>query len=126
MHARGSRQIEKLSSRRQPQWIEWLSSIYRANRRFLDGSRICREAIENTIKRRSKGLIDRLDIERYQEAVELEKNSFSKRGKTHRKECNQASYSTKDPNNLLSFQNHLSTRKNKAFRSKAHTHTHTH
>ena len=35
---------------------------------------------------------------------------FQRRGK-QRLECNQACYPTKEPNNMLSFQNHLSTRK---------------
>ena len=71
MHVRGSRQIEKLSSRSQPRWIEKLSSIYRADRRFLNGLRICWEAIKNAIKRRSKGTIDRPAVKRYREAVEI-------------------------------------------------------
>ena len=60
------------------------------------------------------------------EVVELnKKNIFSKRGKTHRKERNQASYSTKHPNNILSFQKISQQEKYQAFRSKTHTHTHT-
>ena len=61
------------------------------------------------------------------EVVELnKKNIFSKRGKTHRKERNQASYSTKHPNNILSFQKISQQEKYQAFRSKTYTHTHTH
>ena len=60
------------------------------------------------------------------EVVELnKKNIFSKRGKTHRKERNQASYSTKHPNNILSSQN-ISQQICKAFIDPKHTHTHTH
>ena len=63
-----------------------------------------------------------------EEAVEklssLIKTSFSKRGKKHKNECNQASYSTKDPNNILSSQKHLLTQKCKAFMIQ-NTHTHT-
>ena len=33
------------------------------------------------------------------------------RGEKHTKECNKARYSTKDPNNILIFQKHLSTRR---------------
>ena len=58
------------------------------------------------------------------EVVELnKKNIFSKRGKTHRNECNQANYSTKDPNNMLSSQKHLSTQKCKAFIDAKRAHT---
>ena len=49
---------------------------------------------------------------------------FQRREK-HKYERNQACYSTKDPNNILSFQKNLSTRKCQAFRSKTHTHAHT-
>ena len=43
-----------------------------------------------------------------------------------REECNQASYSIKDPNNMLSSQKHLLTKKCKAFMiQNTHTHTHT-
>ena len=58
-----SRDVEMLSS--QPRWIENLSRIYQLDRKFLDGSRICREAIENAIKRKSKGSIDRPAVKRY-------------------------------------------------------------
>ena len=85
MHAKGSRQIEKLSSKSQPRWIENLSRIYQPNRKFLNGSRICRAAIEieskesrwieiaiTVIKKRdSRGLIDSLSVDRYREAVEI-------------------------------------------------------
>ena len=44
------------------------------------------------------------------------------RGKTPSVEFNQASYSTKDPNNILSFKKKISQQeKCKAFRSKTHT-----
>ena len=38
--------VEQLSSRNQPRWIKQLLSIYQADKKFLDGSRICRQAIE--------------------------------------------------------------------------------
>ena len=44
-----SRGVEMLSS--QPRWIEQLSSIYRADRKCLDGSRISRETIETKSKK---------------------------------------------------------------------------
>ena len=38
--------VEQQSSRSQPRWIENMSRIYRVDRKFLDGSRIHREAIK--------------------------------------------------------------------------------
>ena len=59
--------------------------------------------------------------------LRLLKNSFSRREK-YRHECNQTCNSTKDPNNILTSQKLLSTRKKnvKHIDSKTHTHTHTH
>ena len=59
----------------------------------------------------------------YRKVVELDKNSFSKRGKTHKDECKQASYSNIDPINMLSSQKHLSTRKMQSIYDPKHTHT---
>ena len=43
----------------------------------------------------------------------------------HKHECNQTCNSTKDPNNILNSQNHLSIKKNvKHIDPKTHTHTH--
>ena len=54
------------------------------------------------------------------------KTIFQRREK-HRHECNQACSITKDPNNILSSQNHLSTRKMSSTQiQNTHTHTHTH
>ena len=97
------------------------SRIYWPNRNFLDGSRICREAIEtksrklrwiedalrSVEKKKSKGL-DRLLF--VKKSLSLIKTVFQREEK-HRDKCNQASYSTKYPNNILSFQKHLSKRK---------------
>ena len=79
------RSYREVSTAKCPRWIEGLSRIYWANKNFLDGLRICREAIKTnsqklrwikiaitTIEKRSlKGSIDSLAIERYQEAVEI-------------------------------------------------------
>ena len=65
-------------------------------------------AIIATKKRSLRGSIDSLAVERYQEAIEITKKQFFKEEKY---ECNQICYSTKDPNNILSSQNHLSIRK---------------
>ena len=107
-----------------PRRIEKLSRIYRPDRNFLDGSRICREAIEknsrklrwikNAIRSVEKSS-PRVSIDSYlprsvEKLLSLIKTIFQGR-EQHRNECNQASYSTKDPNNILSSQKHLSTRK---------------
>ena len=59
--------------------------------------------------------------------LRLLKNSFSRREK-HKHECNQTCNSTKDPNNILTSQKLLLTRKKnvKHIDPKTHTHTHTH
>ena len=104
-------------------WIEKLLSIYRAYRNFLDGSRSCREAIKIksqklwwieiaiiAIKKgSSRDSIDSLDVERYQNCFKI---VFQRREK-HIYECNQACYSTNNPNNILNSQKHLSTKKEK-------------
>ena len=46
-----SRCIENLSMAKKPQWIKKLSRNYRTDRNFLDGSRICREAIETNSRK---------------------------------------------------------------------------
>ena len=77
--------IKQLSGRSQPQWIESLSRIYLLDKKFLDESRICQEAIETNSQKlrwieititavekgRSRGSKDSLAVERYQEAVEI-------------------------------------------------------
>ena len=122
-----------------PRWIKQLSSIYRAYRNYLNRSRSCQDAIEtnsqklrwieNAItaieKGRSKGLINSLAVERCLEAIEKLKNSFSKKRKTQIW-MQSSIYSTKDPNNILSSQNHLLTRKmSSIYIQNTHTHTHT-
>ena len=78
-----------------PRWIEKLLRSYQPDRNFLDGSRICREAIEkncrklrwieNAItyieKRSPRGLIDRKLSRICREAVELEEKRFFKKRK---------------------------------------------
>ena len=65
------------------------------------------ERCQDYDKKQLKILTDKLGVK---ELSRLFKNSFSRREK-HRYECNQVSNSTKDLNNILSFQKHLSTRK---------------
>ena len=77
----------------------------------LDGSRSYQEVVEIAIKRKLKSSIDKPGIERCQEAVEIALKTDFQRKKKHRYECNQTCNSTKDPNNILSFQNHLLTGK---------------
>ena len=107
MHAKGSRQIEKLSScyrekAQKSRWIEDLLRIYRADREFRNFPR--------WVKKLSS----------------LIKSSFSKKGKKHRNECNQANYSTKDPINMLSSQKaSLNKKKMQIIHEPKHTHTYT-
>ena len=68
-------------------------------------------AITAVEKGRSRGSRDSLAVERYREAVEIALKTIFQRKEKHRHECNQTCNSTKDPNNILSFQNHLSTGK---------------
>ena len=72
-----------------------------------------------------KSSIDRIAIERYQDYYrDCSKTVFQRREK-HRYEFNQASYSTKDPNNILSSQKHHSLKNNVKHLDPKHTHTHT-
>ena len=92
-----SRCYRELSTTRRPRWIEQLSSIYRADKKFLNGLRICQEvktnsqklrwieiALTSVEKGRSKGSIDSLAVKRCQEVVEMCKNNFSKKRKTQK------------------------------------------
>ena len=132
-----SRSYQEVSTAIWPRWIEQLSRIYRAYRNFLDGLRSRQAAIEPdsqkpwwikfaiiAIEKRSlRGLIDSLVVERCRDCS---KTIFQRREK-HRHECNQTCYSTKDPNNILNSQNHISTRKMLSIEiQNTHTHTHTH
>ena len=116
--------IENLLTAKEPQWIEQLSRSYRADKNFLNGSRICREAIETNSRklwwienviRSVKKSSTRVSIDSYlSRAVEKlsrwAKTIFQRREK-HINKCNQACYPTKYPNSILSSQKHLSTRK---------------
>ena len=101
--------IEKLSRGQKLSW-----SIHLAIER-------CRDCD----KQQQKGSIDKLSIERCRGAVEIALKQFLKREK-QRYECNQTCNSTKDPNNILTSQKHLSTRKMSSILIPKHTHTHTH
>ena len=107
-----------------PRWIKKLSRIYWPDRNFLNGLRIYREdietnsrklwwiedAIRSVEKSSPRVLIDGYLLRPVEKLLSLIKSIFQRREK-HINECNQASYSTKDPNNILSSQKHLSTRK---------------
>ena len=87
--------------------IEHLLSIQRVSRWIKQLSRSYQECDKKKLK-----WLDRQPS--YQEVSssyrDYLKTVFQRREK-HRHECNQTCYSTKDPNNILSSQNHLSTRK---------------
>ena len=99
--------VEWLSNRSQPRWIDQLSSIYRADRKFLDGSRICQESIKNAIKRSWKGSIDSLAVEKCWEAIEITQKQFFKDEKNT--DVNAIKHATPPK-----IQNHLPTRKKKS------------
>ena len=76
--------------------------------------------IRNSLRSQQIGQVSR----GVNEVSRLLKNSFSRREK-HRYECNQAYNTTKDPINILSFQNHLSTKKKNLSTMIPKTHIHT-
>ena len=116
--------IEHMSTAKKPWWIKQLSRSYQEDRNFLDGPRICREAIETNSRKLQwfKNAIrfvekssPRVSIDSYlSRAVEKlsrwAKAVFQWR-EQHKYECNQACYPIKYSNNILSSQNHLSIRK---------------
>ena len=103
--------------------IHQLSRNYRGGRNFLDRSTRCREAIKITIRKSLKSSTDSKVSRRCQGGVELAfKSSFS-RSEKYRHECNQACNSTKDPNTILTSQNHLSTSILSTWIPKTHAHT---
>ena len=121
MHARVSRSIEgcQESIEKKPTLMDREAIKHLSRRQKL--SRSIYLTIERCLGVHSKaGSMDRGAIEEtgdflidppsYREVLKLLKNSFSRREK-HRYECNQACNSTKDLNNILTSQNHLSTRK---------------
>ena len=118
---------------KKPWWINKLSRNYRTDRNFLDGSGICRETIKKN-SRKLRWIKDVLrSVEKSSPRVSIAghlsrsyrawwKTVFQRREKSIN-ECNQASYSTKDPKNILSFQKHLSTKKTVKHLDPKHTHT---
>ena len=66
-----SRICWEVSTAKVSRWIENLLRIYRASRKFLDGSSSCWEVIENAIKRSWKGSIDSLTVKRCPTVVEI-------------------------------------------------------
>ena len=114
--------IEHLSSiHKLPRWIEKLLRSYRDKFSKTSMDRNC----DNNFRERK---IKRLDIQpSYREVLrsclDYSKIVFQRREK-HRYECNQAFYSTKEPNNILSSQKHLSTKKMSSIQIQ-NTHTHT-
>ena len=127
IHARGSRQIEKLSaaieqkptwmdrtaiehlSSRQKVswWIENLSSCYREKVQKAQWIEIALTSIET---RRKRGSIDS-NLSRGVEKLSTCAKIVFQRTEKHEHECNQACYSTNDLINMLSSQKYLSTRK---------------
>ena len=79
--------IENLSIAKLPRWIKQLSSSYRPNRNFLDGSRIYREAIETNSEISMNWKCNKIYQEKKKErldrceAIELDKKEFFKERK---------------------------------------------
>ena len=106
--AKGSRWIEKLSSiQKVPRWIEQLSSIQKVPRWIEQLSSNYRECDKKKLKRLNRQPSCREVSSSCQDYLKI---VFQRREK-YRYECNQPCYSTKDPNNILNSQKHLSTRK---------------
>ena len=125
---RGKRQWQmKLSrdnatkAKKEARSIHQLSRSYWGSRNFPNQSTSCRDNYRDCDKKQLKISTDRPGAE---EVSRLLKISFSRREK-HRYECNQVCNTTKDPNNILNFQNHLSTTIFKHM-DPENTHTHTH
>ena len=114
--------IKQLLARQKlSRWIKNLWRSYRDKFQKVSMDKKCNKIFP---EKKSKGLDRYLSVEICLEVVVLDKKKKkSKRGKTQRSECNQASYLTKDPSNMLSSQKHLSIRKCKAFIDPKHTHT---
>ena len=95
-------------SRTEARSIHQVSKSYRGGRSFLDWSTRYRGSVEIVIRNSLKARQIAKCWEGVEKVSRLLKNSFLRREK-HRYECNQACNSTKDPINILSSQNHLST-----------------
>ena len=102
--------------------IENLSSIQKVSRWIKQLSRSNWECDKKKLKRLDRYPSYQKVSSSYRDCL---KTVFQRREK-HRQECIQACYSIKNPNNILSSQNHLSTKILSTMISKTHTHTHTH
>ena len=98
--------IEHQSGRHIVSW--WIENLSRSYQDKVQKARWIEITLTSIKPRRKRGSM--LSVERCPKAIQKLKNSFSRREK-HKYECNQACYATKDSNNILSSQNHLSTRK---------------
>ena len=98
--------IEHQSGRHIVSW--WIENLSRSYQDKVQKARWIEITLTSIKPRRKRGSM--LSVERCPKAIQKLKNSFSRREK-HKYECNQACYTTKDSNNILSSQNHLSTRK---------------
>ena len=102
--------------------IEELSRRQKVSRLIELAIESYRECDKKKLKGLDRQLIYRKLSRSYRDCLKI---VFQRRDK-HRYECNQACYSTKDPNNILSSQKHLSTQKMLSIQIPKHTHTHTH
>ena len=110
VHARGSWQIEKLSSfyRDETQkswWIENLSRMCRADREHKILARWIDLSFEKLSRSNPKISIEEVSVEKLSR---MQKRGFS-RGKTRKMRKQQDGYSNKHPSNMLSTQTTLQT-----------------
>ena len=146
MHARGSRQIEKLQSSYRVEANLDGSNSYRASIEQTESFSMDQESIKNLSRsyqdkvqkarcieialtfiktRRKRGSIDSNLSKGVEKLSRCAKIVFQRR-KKHIYECNQTCYSTKYPKNMLNSQNHLSTRKMTSIQiQNTHIHTYT-
>ena len=93
---------------------------YREVRNFLDRSTQLSKGVEIAIRNNLRAQ----QISQVSRSCrDCLKTIFQRREK-HKDECNKTCNSTKDPNNILSSQNHLSTTILSTWIPKTHTHTH--
>ena len=100
--------IEDLSMAKTPRWIENPSRIYQLDREFKKLARWIEEVVEILSRRNLESLMDWDFVKICQEKkkkglnrrefveklLRLKKKSFSKKGKTHRDECNKQATQT--------------------------------
>ena len=123
-----------------PWWIKQLLSSYQPNRNFLDGSRICREAIETNSEISMDRKCDKIYRERKKEGlnrcetIELDKKEFFQREENTKRWMQTSKLLKHRSNQHVKFLKASLNQKKKqqqqqqckSFIDPKHTHTHTH